>query len=138
MPRSAIVFVVLTVAIPAALYFGGPARLYAALQTEGMRARGVVVTSSCSKHVEYLYSFTATGRSYTGTGSASPDQCPRFKPGAMVPVAYLPGNPAQNFDGDPTAAYNDYLIVTALISLLAPGLITIALHVVRPTPRSAV
>lgn len=133
MRSSAIIFAVLTVAIPAALYGLGPARLYAALRTDGARVSGVVVTSTCGKHVEYQYSFAAAGSHYSGVGSASPEQCPKFAPGAQVPVVYLPADPAQNFYGDPAVAYKNDLIFTALVTLLAPGLITIAFNIVRRT-----
>jgi len=131
MRRSVFIFAILTVAIAAALYWLGPAPMYASLQTNGAKASGIVFTSTCGKHVEYRYSFTAADHLYSGVGSASPEQCPRFAPGAQVPVVYLPANPAQNFYGDPAMEYKNYLIGTAIVTLLGAGLITIALNIIR-------
>ena len=130
MRRNAIIFIVLATVMAAALYAFGPARLYAALQTNGASVSGVIVEIRCKKSTEFVYSFTAQGRSYTGTG-VSIEQCSQFKQGASVPVVYLVTDPTQNFSGDPARAFDNYVFATILASILLPGGVTIALHLRR-------
>lgn len=125
MQRNAAVFLALATAMAATLYFGGPARLYAALQAGGATVQGVIVDVECRKSAQIRYRFPAQGHSYTGTVS-SIEPCSQFKLGAPMPVVYLPTDPTQNFSGDPGQAYAGYVLVTALASLLMPAFATVA------------
>jgi hypothetical protein len=127
MRRSVAFFLVLAVTMAVTLYIRGPARLYAALQANGAPAQGIIVDIECRKSTQFFYRFPAQGRSYTGSGT-SIEQCSQFKPGASVPVVYLVTDPTQNFSGDPFRAYRNYMLATAIGSLLLSAGATIALH----------
>ncbi len=127
MQRSVVAFLILAVAMAVALYGLGPARLYAALQTNGATAQGVIVATWCGKKAEFKYSFSAEGHSYTGAG-ASIEECSKYKEGTLVPVVYLVTDPTQNFSGDPGRAYRNYVLVSGIASILLPGFVVLAFH----------
>ena len=126
MTKLIALFVALTVAIPAAFYFRGNVRSYAALKSEGAHAPGVITKLTCEIHQTFQYQFAVQAQTFTGS-STSDSECGHLQVGAPVVVTYLPNDPKQNTARDAAALYYNEVMSVGLVTLLVPGIIVGAL-----------
>lgn len=128
-------FIVLAVAIFAALYFSGPASNYAAPRDRGKETSAVITSSACNEILEFHYSFMVVSRAHVGGDSVI--GCDRFARGTGLQIVYLPDDPATNHYGNPAVAYTNNIWACLLAAFILSGSITVALYFRRAHARRA-
>jgi hypothetical protein len=120
--RHFLIFLILVTTIGLTLHILGPARLYLALQANGVPTSGVIVDVKCftgHSNINFFYNFSVQDNTYKGSRFIS-GKCSNYKRGNSIPVIYLRSDPSQNISGDLdlASAYIDDVYNTAMKSII--------------------